>query len=1003
MKVEIAKALPRRVILTIAGLVTLCAGVTVLVAFSVMQSARESAVANAEEQVLRFATGAQTSLNRSLLGVDAMLASVDDLLQASLRGSNKMETEQVSRLLRSGVEQTMLARNVAVLTMDGKVVASSDREGPLLTVALPPGFLQRVVRSPVYQVSVSEPVPGGDEAEPVIYFARVVKLMDQSQWVTVAQVPVALLVTIMVQGTGGSELEVTLERADGKLLASAPPAPSVGPGTEQPSLAELESAGTVQQLQSRLTSAPALIAARGTLYRGLWLTTALPLERALAQWRRDSKTVVTAAAVVLALILLAGGFALWYLSRLGRATRTLAESKQVLDQALNSMDSGFVLADAQNRLLHWNQRYEQMVPGLKGRLKPLMSFREAFELVALETLPDADAQTRRAWTQAREDHFLGSQGQREILYPNGSLVQVSLRRTPDGGTVGVISDVTAERKDQVSLRIAAIAFESQEGMLVTDARRRILRVNKAFSDITSYSAQDAVGHYPQWLSSGTQDRAFYRTLRRSVRDLGNWQGEMLYQRKTGQVFPAHLTITAVKDDVGIVTHFVITLLDITQRKAAAEEIERLAYHDALTGLPNRRLLMDRLQQALSSSARTGRHGALLFLDLDHFKVLNDTCGHDVGDLLLRQVAQRLSSAVREGDTVARLGGDEFVVLLENLGEQAIEAAGQSKTVGEKVLAQLGQAYAIGSHQHHGSCSIGAVLFSGQQQSVDDLLKQADLAMYDVKTAGRNALRYFDPQMQASISARAAMQSELRLALSAQQFVLYYQPQVTHQGRVLGAEALIRWQHPQRGLVSPLAFIPLAEETGQILPMGLWVLQSACAQLKTWESDARASALQLAVNVSARQFHQADFVAQVLAVLQQTGARAHLLKLELTESVVLKDVVDASAKMNALKALGVSFSLDDFGTGQSSLSYLTQLPLDQIKIDQSFVRHMDVKPADAMMVQTIIGMAHNLGLEVIAEGVETQAQRALLEQHGCKLCQGYLFGRPVPLAEFERSL
>ena len=993
-------ALPGRVLLSVLGLVAMALGCTVFIAASLIQRARDASLTQAQEQVARFATGARTGLDRSLLGVDVLLASVDDLLISVQIQGHPMVGQQVGALLRSGVEQAMLVRSVTVLTTDGAVIASTDVDAPAL--ALPQGFLQRVLQSALYTVLVSDPVRVGEDAQRMLYFARTVKLADGGKWVTVAQVPVDLLTTIMVQGTGASGLEGTLERSDGKVLASAPETLANAAGASE-SLEDLLAAGTVEQRHSRLSGAEALVTARRTLYRSLWLTTALPLERALEHWEYERRVILGAASVVIALILLGGAFALWYLSRLGRANAILAESKQVLDRALNSMTSGFFLLDSQNRLVHWNQRYEQIVPGLKGRLKPLMSFRDAFALVAREALPDADAQARSAWMQERETHLLGGQGQKEIRYPNGQLVQVSLQRTPDGGTVCVIHDVTEERKDQVSLRIAAIAFESQEGMLVTDAQRRILRVNKAFCDITGYSAEDVMGNNPRLLSSGRHDAAFYRAMWQSIADTGSWQGEILNRRKGAQVFPVHLTITAVKDDAGMVTHYVATMLDITQRKAAAEEIERLAYHDPLTGLPNRRLLMDRLQQALASSARTGRNGALLFLDLDHFKVLNDTLGHDFGDLLLGQVAQRLSSAVREGDTVARLGGDEFVVLLEDMSEQAIEAAEQSKNVGEKVLSQLSQPYGIASRHHHSSCSIGAVLFNGQHQSVDELLKQADLAMYDAKTAGRNALRFFDPQMQASVSARADMERELRVALAEQQFVLHYQPQVTHQGQVVGAEALIRWQHPRRGLVSPMEFIPLAEETGQILPIGLWVLKSACAQLKHWESVAGARAWRIAVNVSARQFHQTDFVAQVVAVLQQTGARPQLLKLELTESVVLNDVADASAKMNTLKALGVSFALDDFGTGQSSLSYLTQLPLDQLKIDQSFVRHMDVRPNDALMVQTIIGMAHNLGLEVIAEGVETQAQRALLEQHGCTLYQGYLFGRPVPLQEFERSL
>jgi len=432
---------------------------------------------------------------------------------------------------------------------------------------------------------------------------------------------------------------------------------------------------------------------------------------------------------------------------------------------------------------------------------------------------------------------------------------------------------------------------------------------------------------------------------------------------------------------------VATLSDITQRAAAAREIEHLAFYDPLTHLPNRRLMMDRLQQAFATSARAGLQGALLCLDLDHFKTLNDTLDHDMADVQLQQVDQRLTACVREGDTVARLGGDEFLVLLEDLGALATDAAEQAQAVGEKILAALNQPYQLASHHVHSTTSVGAVLFSGQGQTVEDVVKHADLAMYAAETAGRNGIRFFDPRMQAAVTARAALENDQRTALEQGQFTLHYQVQVGCGKHVVGAEVLIRWNHPARGMVPPFEFIPLAEETGLILPIGLWVLQTACTQLRRWQDDPATAHLQLAVNVSARQFRQADFMEQVVAVLRQTGARPDRLKLELTESLALDNVDDTIAKMNALRALGLRFSMDDFGTGQSSLSYLTRLPLDQLKIDQSFVRNIGIQHTDALIVQTIIGMAQSLGIDVIAEGVETEAQRAFLERHGCNAVAG----------------
>lgn len=440
--------------------------------------------------------------------------------------------------------------------------------------------------------------------------------------------------------------------------------------------------------------------------------------------------------------------------------------------------------------------------------------------------------------------------------------------------------------------------------------------------------------------------------------------------------------------------------DVTERKHAESEIERLAFYDHLTALPNRRLLMDRLKQALASSTRSGYEGGLLFIDLDNFKNINDSLGHNVGDLLLQQAAKRLTACVREQDTVARLGGDEFVVMLENLSKHDVSSATQLEIVGEKILAALNQPYQFDGNDYYSTASIGAVLFNNHQQNIDDLIKQADIAMYQAKAAGRNALRFFSEEMQAIITARAALEADLGLALADNQFVLYYQLQITHQQKIIGAEVLIRWQHPQRGLISPKDFIPLAEETGLILPIGQWVLKTACIQIKRWENHINTQHLQLAVNVSARQFQQADFVEQVRQVLSETAIKPELLKLELTESMMLDDIHDTIDKMNILKKMGVRFSMDDFGTGYSSLAYLTQLPLDQLKIDQSFISNIGVKNSDAVIVQTIIGMADNLSIEAIAEGVETEAQRCFLEQHHCQLYQGYLFSSPVPIEQFE---
>lgn len=443
--------------------------------------------------------------------------------------------------------------------------------------------------------------------------------------------------------------------------------------------------------------------------------------------------------------------------------------------------------------------------------------------------------------------------------------------------------------------------------------------------------------------------------------------------------------------------------DITERKLAQDQIHNLAFTDPLTGLSNRRLLLNRLQLALVSSVHQLRHGALLLVDMDGFKSLNETLGHDKGDALLQQVAPQLLGCVSDGDTVARVGGDEFVVLLESTNLSARDVATQAEAVGEKILLALNKQYQFGETTHHSTASIGITLFGDKSEDAVEPLKRAELAMYQAKAAGRNTLRFYDPQMQAAVSARVAMEAALHEALLKEQFILHYQAQVSGQHQIVGVEALLRWQDPRRGMVPPGEFIAIAEESSLIVPLGRWVIETACSQLARWANRTETDHLTIAVNVSARQFQQDDFVDHVLATLERHGVRADRLKLELTESLLSADIEGIIAKMNALKGYGVGFSLDDFGTGYSSLSYLKRLPLDQLKIDQSFVRGILLDPNDAAIAKMVIALSDSMGLKVIAEGVETQAQREFLAGLGCHNYQGYLFSRPVPVEDFEALL
>ncbi len=580
-----------------------------------------------------------------------------------------------------------------------------------------------------------------------------------------------------------------------------------------------------------------------------------------------------------------------------------------------------------------------------------------------------------------------------------------LREDTDGrsGFVAVAADITERRRAQADLRIAAIAFDSLEAIAITNAEQVILRVNAAFTRITGYSAAEAHGQVVgRLLRSGRHGNDFYEAMWRQLKARRHWQGEVWNRRKDGQVYPEWLSITAVTDDDGAVVNYVAVFTDITQKKLADETIHNLAFYDALTELPNRRLMRDRLDQLQAAGPRQ-QAAAVLFIDLDNFKELNDSRGHDVGDALLIEVARRLRACVRVHDTVSRQGGDEFVVILCNLHPAPSQAGADAQAVAEKIRAALSLPYQVGSIEWHCTASIGICMLEGGAQPVDEILKRADIAMYEAKRAGRNVTRFYDPATHAAIQERIALEADLRQALAGGQLLLHFQPQVDAQGRPTGAEALLRWRHPARGLVPPGQFIALAEETDLILPIGQWVLEEACSQLRRWSEAPATRELQLAVNVSARQFRQADFVEQVRQTLRESGASPQRLKLELTESLVLVNLEDTLAKMQAIRALGVRFAIDDFGTGQSSLAYLTRLTLDQLKIDQAFVASMLTSHTDAVIVQTVIGMAHSLGLDVIAEGVETAAQVDFLQSSGCHAYQGYLFGKPMPIGQFERHL
>lgn len=589
----------------------------------------------------------------------------------------------------------------------------------------------------------------------------------------------------------------------------------------------------------------------------------------------------------------------------------------------------------------------------------------------------------------------------------GRYLEVNTVSLPDGGWVRTFSDVTAYFEAQLALRASEERFRSltelsSDWYWELDAQFRFVRFDGYGARRDGLPKIEVMGR-TRWemgaLNMSELDWEMHQAALAAHQSFRNLELNRLGD--DGRSYWVSISGIPMFDEVDQFCGYRGLGQDITPRKNAEKETESLAFYDPLTGLPNRRLMLDRLGKALESAARHQTQGALLFIDLDNFKTLNDTKGHDTGDALLRLVGQRLSGCVRAVDTVSRLGGDEFIVMLEGL--DPLEAVAQAQAVGDKILAAFDAPFAVAAQMHLSSPSIGVTLFGQMQHSVEDLLKQADLAMYQSKSAGRNTLRFFDPEMQLAVSERAQVEADLRLALQRDELALFFQPVVDHRGRLVGAEALLRWQHPERGLVRPAEFIGVAEQTGLILPVGQRALQMACERLAAWSQDLRTAHLSLAVNVSAVQLRQSDFVDQVLSVLARTGATAARLKLELTESMLLNDVEDIIEKMKALKAHGVGFFLDDFGTGYSSLAYLNRLPLEQLKIDRSFVRDVLIDANAATIVRTIVTLAHSLGLAVIAEGVETEGQREFLQAHGCLTFQGYLFGRPAPESALMRLL
>jgi diguanylate cyclase (GGDEF)-like protein/PAS domain S-box-containing protein len=961
-----------------------------------------------------YARTIEDHLTQTFNAIDLLAANV---LDAAPAGADPLAlSAQLGAVLRNAP----YLRSLSVIDADGKIVVSSNVANLGMRIAaadfLPPaGATQKVLR-------IGVPWAGRDFADGHPIDASHEEPADAPTFIPVRRAlgqPSSLTLLAAVNPDyfrnhyslqlPAAEGVVEVMRYDGVMLMST--ADIVAPGKPHlearlPAKLTDDAFGSYEQAGSEY-GAPMLTAFRASRLFPLVVVTHLDRDRVLLQWQTETRMILLIVLPSLAaLVLLA-----WSMqARQRQAARLRAAAEQALREAEERWS--FALEGAGDGVWDWNLATNQVY--FSRRWKQMYGYaddeigsdhEEWRSRVHPEDLPEVERLQRACFdggqTQYSDEYRMRCKdGSWKWILTRGMVAA----RDADGRPqrmVGTHTDLSERKRIEERMQLAASVYETAaEGIAVTDADNRIISINPAFTEMTGYSAEEAIGQTPRLLHSGRNDAALYQDMWQSLNASGRWKGEIWNRRKNGEIYAEWLSINTLRDAQGKIHRHIAMFSDITGRKHAEELIWRQANYDVLTGLPNRRLLLDRLAQEMSRSDRAGQLLALFFIDLDHFKEVNDTLGHDAGDQLLIEAARRISTCVRSTDTVARLGGDEFAVVLPNLNEPA-----RAEQVAVAIIDALAGVFMLQQQSAFVTASVGIALYPNDTGNIESLMKYADQAMYVSKNNGRNCFSYFTESMQESAQQRQRLIRDLRGALKAGQFEVYFQPIVAlASDRILKAEALLRWHHPQLGMVSPAKFIPLAEETGLICDIGDWVFYQSAAMARRWHDALIAAGvdpapLQISVNKSPRQFYASTSHQRWVDHLHALGLPAGCIVVEITEGLMMEERAAVTDKLLYMRDHGIQVALDDFGTGYSSMAYLRKFDIDYLKIDQSFIRDMDKSANDRVIAEAMIALAHKLGMKVIAEGVETAAQRALLQAAGCEFGQGYLFAKPLPADEF----